>query len=617
MRIRRQFFPAGLALIAGVLGCGGDVNEGDRSSGKDPEPPPPEPVVIIDIAVDANRDGKVDPADPADQDRENEWNAQTGASFLANLDDDDADKERDADDDIMNDPDDLATIVVSPWAEAPEEAVGVFTIDALSAENVRIWKRSPDGASWALVAGSVGPCTDAATACQYITQANLTRDEVLAGVTLGIEGRRFRLDITDTTWTGMVDLSYSVLGKDAVPVTSKELPDGIDRAKMRVAPWMLFGNLSAFDTAYADSYDTTFTSHLAVPLEKAGLKFKKISNYADQWVQDYFQTAWTSIPGPDGTVKGMRVANGRPWSQPGASRPYSWLKKSYLGPDRGIIETYKEWDTGDSFDSHGNHDLLPPYKNGDESFPHGRIILGSGVLKETRAFYGAQEVQAPVLRVDSSWLYVGHVDEVLSYVPAKTPRGWKLLVGSPKLARAMLEKAAADGFGATQMFVGKQWDAWAGGGDAAISIDDVLADQDLMASSQAAQAEIDGVVATVRDAVGLAEDEIVEIPFLFEEEEGQGLVAYNPGTVNLLAFSDYIVQADPFGPQINGEDLFKRDLVDRLGSPVNQLGKAGQGLFVYFADDWDLYHVLLGEVHCGTNVEAPPPASEKWWESGR
>ena len=138
-----------------------------------------------------------------------------------------------------------------------------------------------------------------------------------------------------------------------------------------------------------------------------------------------------------------------------------------------------------------------------------------------------------------------------------------------------------------------------------------------MASSQAAQAEIDGVVAAVRDAVGLADDEIVEIPFLFEEEEGEGLVAYNPGTVNLLAFGDYIVQADPFGPQINGEDLFKKDLVDRLGTPVNQLGATGQGLFVYFADDWDLYHVLLGEVHCGTNVDAPPPASEKWWESGR
>jgi protein-arginine deiminase len=449
--------------------------------------------------------------------------------------------------------------------------------------------------------------------CQFVTQAPLTYDEVVAGVTFGIEGRGFRVDMKPDSWTGMVDLSYSILDKDQKAIPSDEHPDGIDKAKMRVAPWILFGNLSPFDTVFVDSYDTDFTSQLNVPVTKAGLKLRKITNYADQWVQDYFQTAWESIPGPNGTVKGMRVANGRPWAQPGATKPYTWLKKSYLDPDRGILEIYKEFDTGDSYDSHGNHDLLPPYTNGADSFPLGRIIHGSGILKETRDFYAAQQIQGPPVVVDTSWLYVGHVDEVFSYVPAKTPRGWKLLAGSPKLAKAMLEKASADGFGATQMFVGKLWDT---GKPAAITIDDLLADQDVMAKSQQAQTEIDGMIATVKEAVGLADDEIIEVPYLFEFVDA-GLVAYNPGTANLLAFGDYIVQADPFGPQIDGKDLFKQDLLDRLGTPVNALGSTGQGLLVNFADDWDLYHVLLGEVHCGTNVDAPPPAGEKWWETGR
>jgi protein-arginine deiminase len=69
---------------------------------------------------------------------------------------------------------------------------------------------------------------------------------------------------------------------------------------------------------------------------------------------------------------------------------------------------------------------------------------------------------------------------------------------------------------------------------------------------------------------------------------------------------------------IGGVDIFKQDLIDRLGSPQNQLGKDGQGLKVNFADDWEVYHILEGEVHCGSNVEASAPfADVRWWETGR
>jgi protein-arginine deiminase len=565
--------------------------------------------------VDANRDGVVNADDPADQDMENEWNEEFGASFLANLDDDDDNNFRDADDEFVNgdaDAADLATIVVRPWPDAPDGATGVFTMDDLSAENVRLYKRGLDG-PWYLVAGSIGPCVTASDACTATPKWNLTIEEVRQGMTLGIEARRFRISDDPGTWTGTVDLSYSVVDQAGAPITADNVPDGVDRAKIRVAPWMLFGNLSKFDTAYSEDYDKNFTAQLSIPLEKAGVKYVQISNYADQWVQDWFQTGWTSIPAPNGAVQGMRIYNPRPWAQSGNGSPHTWLKKNKLGPDAGVVQVYNTYDSGDTFDSHGNHDLLPPYTNGAETFPYGRIIIGSGVLKETREFYMAQKIQAPFLKVNTAWLLVGHVDEVFSYVPAATPRGWKLLVGSPRLAREMLEKATADGHGASQMFVGKKW--W-GGAEAAISIDDVLADTELMTWSQEAQTEIDGMLEMIRTAVGLADDEILEIPYLFEEDSG-ALVAYNPGTANLLAFGDYVVHADPFGPAVNGEDLFKRDLQDRLGTPMNKLGSTGQGLFVNFADDWDLYHILLGEVHCASNVDGPPPANEKWWEVGR
>jgi hypothetical protein len=92
------------------------------------------------------------------------------------------------------------------------------------------------------------------------------------------------------------------------------------------------------------------------------------------------------------------------------------------------------------------------------------------------------------------------------------------------------------------MFVGKSWYS----GPAAISIDEALADVDLMADSQESQGHIDAMVSILVQEIGLTPDEIVEFPVLFEFDASYGaLVAYNPGTVNSLVFNDYIVIPDP------------------------------------------------------------------------
>ena len=66
--------------------------------------------------------------------------------------------------------------------------------------------------------------------------------------------------------------------------------------------------------------------------------------------------------------------------------------------------------------------------------------------------------------------------------------------------------------------------------------------------------------------------------------------------------------------------MYEKDLQDRLGTAVNKLGSDGKGLKVYFTDDWDTYHRLDGEVHCGSNPEtmvAPYTTGINWWETGR
>jgi protein-arginine deiminase len=590
---------------------------------------------VVDLVVDANRDGVADPKNADDQKYGAVFDDLHGASFLANVDDDDGDKVRDGDDEVVNGDDDaldLARIVLSPWPGAPDGAVGKLTLDAVAADNVRIFQKMPDG-SWAKLMGEFGPCvSDAGDDCTVLKEAGIDAATLRTGAEFGIEGRRFRSSESEVEWSGMatVKLLVTVAGK---PVEGALQPDGTDTVKLRVAPWVLHGNTSPFDLVRSSNVAPEFVSDLKKAVPAAGLTYMTYLNskWSDQWTQDFYQTAWTAMPAPGGKMQWMRIANARPWGRnktktnPSKNLPYTWLTDNYLAKDQGIIAIYKpenEWG-GSSYDSHGNHDLLPPYENGTAKYPLGQIVHGSGILDETHEFYGAQKVQGPVLEVLTDWLLVGHVDEVLSYVPAKTARGWKLLIGSNALAKQMFEKASKDGHGAVKFWTGlTNYTAAGKAKNAEVTIDETLADQDLMKWSQQAGANVDIVHDQVVKAVGLTEDEIIPIPFLTEDlgaEQGkpENKIAWQPGTVNSLVMNDHIAMPNPFGPMIDGVDLFAKDLQDRLGTAVNALGKDGLGLKVHLIDDWAGYHINEGEVHCGSNPEGPPPTNKMWWEVGR
>ncbi|MBI4702122.1 MAG: hypothetical protein HY744_13390 [Deltaproteobacteria bacterium] len=624
-------------MLAAASGCGGEDEAGPAPLAPVADAGPPDggpPGPVVDLVVDANRDGWVKYDDPADQDHEDEWTAEFGASFLANLDDDDQDGVRDNEDGVVNgdaDVFDLARMLIIGWPEVPEGAKGTLSIDEASVPHVHVFKREGDG-SWKLVLGSLGPCGIGGDKTCELTSAKLELDAaVLAtGAELGIEAKRFKGTVDAGDWSGMVELELGV-------VDGKEKPVGKDSVKMRVAPWIAFGNLSLHDTVFSSTISSEFVNGLKVPIQDAGLTYRKIKmgEWPDHWTQDIFETGYTAIPWEGGKVQGMRVAMPRPWgrSEGAEALPRAWLADHYLGPDTGWFEPCERKDSedgpkcpiddeahqgvhyGSTFDSFGDHDLLPPYEKDGESYPLGRIITGSAdyVMPETIAFYEAQGVQSPVT-AKTIWLAVGHIDEVFSYVPAKTARGWKLLVASPKLMREMMEDLQAKGHGDVQMFVGRK--VYGPDNklvDAAVSIDAVLASEDLAKANQISQAEIDDMLATLVDLTGVTPDEIVEIPFLYEEVYEGAMLAFNPGTVNSLVFGDYFVAPKHFGPIIDGKDAFDVDLKQRLATPQNALGSDGQGMKVYAVDNWYGYHILMGEVHCATNWQGPP-ATAAWWE---
>jgi protein-arginine deiminase len=214
---------------------------------------------------------------------------------------------------------------------------------------------------------------------------------------------------------------------------------------------------------------------------------------------------------------------------------------------------------------------------------------------------GAQGLQPPIL-LDTSWLFVGHVDETLAFVAsAAARRGWVALVADPQRARALLQDLAAGGHGEEKLFAGLTDSR---GNPAERTVSQVLADPVVTAASATAAARIEAQLAVLRAEVGLAEEEIVRVPVLFTERVAGRLAAYTTNTVNLLAPVPGLVAApDPHGPLVAGADPFRADLEAAL---------APHGVSVVWVDTWSYLHVFVGEIHCGTNaLRAPAPSS--WW----
>jgi len=322
-----------------------------------------------------------------------------------------------------------------------------------------------------------------------------------------------------------------------------------------------------------------------------------------------------SMPAADGQQHAIRVnfrsANvDNPNSETNPLRPAGQVVFSYLrGIDSAGIQEYDLQHPGmmDSLDSFGNTETIPPHTYNGESYPLGRIFRGS-----TPNFYPDQKfskmledqnMQTPVY-VDTSWLLVGHVDETISFVPADTERGWKLVMNDALMAIEMLENLQSEGYGDTVMFEGK---TWSNGVSAEVTISQVLNDEDVMAESNSSASEVDDQVAIIKNVTGLTEDEIIRIPYLHWTTSGYS-VAYQPGTVNgILIDSKTFMPPKPHGPKVNGVDVMEQQFEEAY---------ATVGMNVHWVEDWDLYHRLLGEVHCGSNATREIPEA-KWWETGR
>ena len=268
----------------------------------------------------------------------------------------------------------------------------------------------------------------------------------------------------------------------------------------------------------------------------------------------------------------------------------AWLRRQgVVTAAPGIPRKQTRW-----IDGYGNVEATPPHADRQgRRFPYGRVITGKqrelmmhpGVLR----FLEAQGVQWPPIVVDTSWLAIGHVDEVVSFVPAKARAGFKVLLPSPKAARDMLQSLLAKGLEEAMVF---------GETEEEMSLGKLR----MTISQTSENFAIDEAVARLRQQLkmelNLEDSDFVMVPALF-----QGGMAVIPNAVNSVVVNGHLLVPKPLGPRQNGKDVFEQAFRAVL---------AGCEVRVVFIDSWNAFHASGGEIHCGTNTfrHLRDPA---WW----
>jgi len=112
----------------------------------------------------------------------------------------------------------------------------------------------------------------------------------------------------------------------------------------------------------------------------------------------------------------------------------------------------------------------------------------------------------------------------------------------------------------------------------------------------------------------LDDEDIILVPSLFETVSGCGpyVAALIPATVNLTVYNP-----DDGGPVhlFIPDPYLRSDIADQSSDPLIQwyADNMPSGIELHFVDNWFVYHLALGEVHCGSNTRRTPPADLQWW----
>jgi protein-arginine deiminase len=396
-----------------------------------------------------------------------------------------------------------------------------------------------------------------------------------------------------------------------------------------IAPWLMLSNIEEADEVYvAETADNgLFRTALSGIL---GGKLHEISpsaGFLDRWMQDVIEVGFSSMPSTKNSpmvqfINSCNSAPPGPAPPVGSGRPsrvrlFTEIKKDLIGANYGHIEISQNGFK--NLDSFGNLEVTPP----NPKYPFGRIFYG---VRDTSYGPGhsADEMSTevvnmlksnpyqPPVAVPTNWLSVGHVDEFIDFVPNLKggPNDFRLLMASPKIAIKLCRKLKKAGRGSTEICPGK-------GAGYAITVNDFLNNTgNLLKVNLAIQNILNKIRRNIiRKKFNLpyviGKDKIIGIPIIFNgtrltKTKVNNAIARTAGMVNCLVVKPKVIVPKPFGPLDSaGKDVFEEYAKKKLEA---------LGLDFEPVDDWDTYHILSGEIHCGTNAKRKPPTDWYWWK---
>jgi protein-arginine deiminase len=346
-------------------------------------------------------------------------------AVLANRDDDDRDGRPDADDEVVNGPADERDLVPLTVKVADQRAarLRVSSSDA----PLRFFVR--EGSGWRHAGFRSAEVPVSREPGRPATAAFYAEASAWAGL--------------PAAWTGITQLDA-----EALDASGEKL--GSARANCRVAPVLLRPATARATEVFLATgrYDNgPFVAALRGALEPLAvpLVLHEARDWREMWMQDTMEVATASIPGSRMHVVlgGLRGADSFP--------------PTLLGPDTAVaaVGEPRGLEGGDAWaDWYGNLEVSPPLAG----HPQGRAIYGKNVRTgetfhpEVVRFLAAQGEQDP-LWIDTSWLAIKHVDEIVAFLPGPDGRGVLLvpdpeeglrLAGPPEAAAGAADHAEAN-----------------------------------------------------------------------------------------------------------------------------------------------------------------------------
>jgi len=406
------------------------------------------------------------------------------------------------------------------------------------------------------------------------------------------------LSYPDIDFDGLVEITLNLV-KDGETLYS-------DRVVFRVAPWMMTPNtlspITVFVSRLSKGKNEAFIEDLRKVVAKANAQLDPVPyeyHKDDPWMRDEIEIGYAQAPG-----KFIHVVLDSPRDR-GLDR---LTNRQLIGSDFGYV-IRKSRHSVTKLDSFGNLEVSPPVTVKGVNYPFGCLLFGGTrpeiipeprrKLKVLRDFFFAQKIQAP-FEIFSDWLSVGHIDEFMNFIPAPNPKGFKLILASPDKCYDLLKRLRSEGHSQALLRQGKQIDDK----PADISVADVLDNEDLARQNQRFQEHISWNREVLKQELDLAEEDIIDLPALFENDGDGRAKSFFPNMVNMLVLKQHLAIPKPFGPRIDAQCQFEA-YVKGVLEPLS--------LVCHFIDDWDTYFRDGGEIHCGTN-SSRQPFTQKWWE---